>query len=262
MSADPAPPSGPSPTDLRRREILAEVLRDCGIRRSVIVTGSFRSGSSYVCTLLAQNGLTGTDKERFASFWDIGRETPEDVFRVRLTEVLATAEGGLFTTKLMWPHRNFLAQALGFGRTQSAGFAAMFPDARWIDIRRQDKIAQAISFWKAKVTNRWHVFTDEPEPEVSYDFNGIRAAFVELSAHDLLWEDFHVAARTNPWRIVYESFAQAPVPALSALLEALGPRHRHSLPPLTAATSLRRQSNAQSKVFRARFLSDLYSTGF
>ncbi len=42
--------------------------------------------------------------------------------------------------------------------------AALFGPARWIHVRRQDKISQAVSFWRAKQTGQLHVYTDKPEP--------------------------------------------------------------------------------------------------
>ncbi|MFZ1468671.1 MAG: Stf0 family sulfotransferase [Paracoccaceae bacterium] len=246
----------------RRRAIFAEAVRQADITRSVIVTGSFRAGTSFVCTMLGNNGLPGTDQERFGGFWQAGPDKPEAAFQDRVSEILSTAQHGIFTAKLMWPHRNFLAQALGFARADSAAFAAIFPDARWIDIRRRDKFSQAISFWKAKLTDRWHVYADEAEPQVTYDFKAIRAAFVELSAHDLLWQDFHDQAGTAANCIVYEDFLADVDAGLGALLAALGPDHRHNTPPLTASTRLRRQGNDQSQAIRDRFLADLYKTGF
>jgi LPS sulfotransferase NodH len=174
----------------------------------------------------------------------------------------SSATDGLFVTKIMWPHRNALAQHMGFDRAEAIELAAMFPRARWINIMRRDKVGQAISFWKAKATNKWQqVKTDQPAPDPVYDFDRIRACYVELAAHDMLWQDFHSRAGTDVRHIVYEDFLERVETDLPPLLDWLRD-HRLDTGPIKTASPLKQQRNAHSDKMRARFMEDLYHKGF
>jgi LPS sulfotransferase NodH len=243
------------------RQVFWEALQCHGVDRCVIVTGSFRAGTSFICTLLEKNGLPSVGKEKFRKYFPFRKPGTEKAFREQLGETFATAQDGLFCSKLMWPHRNYLSLALDYGRDEAAAFAQSFPDAKWINVIRRDKFAQAISFWKAKLTDRWHVHGDEAEPEVIYDFEGIRKAFVELSGHDMLWQDFHARAGTGARSITYEDFLTDVAGKLHELLGFIGD-HRLPVERLDASSPLRRQSNEQSAEFRERFIADFYCTGF
>ena len=246
-----------------RRKIFRNSVEDFSIHHCVIVTGSFRSGTSYICDCLEKNGLPNISHEKFSGFSSCRDPAQEDEFSQVLSDVVMTATEGFFFSKLMWPHRNDLALSLGYERGDSAQFAAIFPDAKWINIVRRDKIGQAISFWKAKTTNRWHIYKKDktPEPQLDYDFNGIREAYVELSAHDLLWKDFYALAGCHVFSIEYEDFLASPQENLLALLEFIGP-NRLIPPAIAFDANLKMQRNQQSEEIRERFLADFYKTGF
>lgn len=242
-------------------DLFREKLAEHRIDRCVIVTGSFRSGSSYLCQLLKANGLPKPGVEGFSKYFDTRYSAPRVPFGDLLDQTFSTTQDGLFAVKLMWPHRNNLACALGLGRQDSAEFAALFPDCRWINIVRRDKVAQAISFHKAKQSKRWHVFTKGEEPEVDYDMSSIRNALAELAIHDDLWADFHARADTRPFEVVYEDLL-ADVPSrLDELLAYLGPTHRLTDAPPVLSVRLKQQRNAQSADFTERFLDDCYAAG-
>lgn len=244
-----------------RREIFRAALKAHGVTRCVLMTGSFRAGTSFIGALLGRNGLPLIANEKFNGYFPCRAPGSEDQLRERLDASFATTKDGLFCSKIMWPHRNDLALSLGFERADSAAFAQLFPQAKWINILRRDKIGQAISFWKAKQTNRWHVFKPEEEPEVDYDFEALRAAMAELSVHDRLWRIFYRQAGVTPVEVVYEEIQQNVPEQLGRLLDFIGPDHRLASGPMVTGVQLRKQRDANSEDLRQKFLDDCFRSG-
>lgn len=246
----------------RRRAIFRDRLAHHGVDRCVIVTGSFRAGTSFVCSLLGKNGMAGIRAERFAKLAPLVRKGSDAEFSEQLDQILATTTEGLFVAKIMWPHRNALAAHLGYARDHSALLAAELPQARWVNVVRRDKLGQAISYWKAKETDQWQqVKSDTPAPDPDYDFDRIRACYVELAAHDMLWQDFHARAGTEVRHILYEDFVEtveADLPPLLGWLDG----HRLAAGPIKRDSPLKQQRNAHSDAARERFMEDLYRKGF
>lgn len=200
--------------------------------------------------------MPGLGLERFAGSWRFTTAPLGEAFGAFLSEVLAEARAGCFTSKLMWPHLARLAEAMGHGRDDAAALAALFAPAQWVQVLRADKFDQAISFWRAKNSGRWHVYAreTEPEPALDYDFFAIRDALHEIELHDRLWDDFFGQAGITPIRVTYEEIEADPVGGTACLLAALG------LPAEAPATkvALRRQRDAHSAALRDRFIADLY----
>jgi LPS sulfotransferase NodH len=159
----------------------------------------------------------------------------------------------VFATRLMWLQRNRLAHLLGFPRADSARFAAQFPDAAWLFLRRRDVHAQGISYWRAKATGRWHVLptSDEPEPTPPYDFAGIDACVRELVMHDGLWSHFFALAGIVPTTVWYEDLLSDCTP-----IERYMARFGLSLP--ETYSNLKIQGDAHSERCLARYLDDLF----
>ncbi|MET0370245.1 MAG: Stf0 family sulfotransferase [Sphingobium sp.] len=245
-----------------RRDFLSRAFLDLGIDRCVIVTGSFRAGTTLLCDLLAQNGVPSPGDEKFSHFYQMRAPSKSAAFEDAMVNILKSAVDGLFATKLMWPHRNELAACLGFDRSHARDFAKIFPGARWINVVRSDKIDQSISFWKAKKTNRWHVYADlEAEPELEFDAAGIRKAYAELSIHDDMWKLFHDEAGTSPIEIVYEDFLADMETNVDRLLNNLGAGHAPSPSGRRYKPNLLMQRNAQSERLKQQFLNYSYLTG-
>lgn len=220
------------------------------IYRCVILASTFRSGSSYVASLLHRNGLEGLGNERFNS---MVRQTPETVCE-HVLDILAPFKGALFPTKLMWPHRNAVARATGISRRESEKFAELFPETRWVFVERNDVFGQAVSMWRAKKTGRWHVYDDTPEPVPEYDFEGIDASLRELHLHNRLWMDFFSLSGIKPHRITYEELECNIETQLSALLDFLGLDRETP----SARVGLRKQRDDVSADYRERLMEDLY----
>lgn len=253
------PGSSLSPESMAaRRAVATAIWRDMfaakGVERSVLMASTFRSGSTFVASLLKQNGVPGLGKERFAESWRHIAPEPGEDFSAFLGAVLSEVSEGYFGTKLMWPHLAKLGQATGHGRTEARDFAALFGPAQWVQVCRADKFDQAISFWRAKASGRWHVYAKESEPQLDYDFAAIHAALREIELHDRLWDDFFDCAGITPIRVIYEEIEADPATKLAAVLASLGVPFEA---PKTMV-ALKRQRDELSSTLRERFLADLY----
>lgn len=229
--------------------VLAQAFARHGISRCAIMASTFRSGSSYIAKILGRNGLSGIDIERFNK---IGQTPDPAAYCDAVTEPFA---GALFPTKLMWPHRSSLGRALGLPRSQSHRLAAAFPGATWIHVARRDKFRQAISFWRAKASGRWHVEDGTCEPDIAYDFLAIDHFCRVLALQDRLWDDFFAVAGIAPIRLCYEDVAGDPG-LLAPVLAAFG------FTLTETQINLQKQSDAATEQHLDRYLTDLYRRGF
>jgi trehalose 2-sulfotransferase len=161
-----------------------------------IVCSTQRSGSTYLCRLLASTGVAGNPQEYFEARAESGSpphpgyflaglprtgagirddprptDAPEysdlrsvDGWEAHLerTFELGTTDNGVFAAKLMWnqlPDVEQHAAALPglAGLSGSALFDALFGDPRYVWMRRLDKVKQAISMWRALQTRTWRL---------------------------------------------------------------------------------------------------------
>ncbi len=244
---------------ISRYDLFKDAFRVSNAEKSVLLASTFRSGSTFVANLIKKNGLHGLNLEKYNHSWKyINVEDAE--FYESCLNISKSTTNGVFSSKIMWPHRNQLAKCLLINRKDSTEFAQAFPDCKWIYVRREDKFRQGISFWRAKKSGRWHVHKTEAEPVLKYDYQEIKACYNELIAHDALWEDFFIQASLNPFRIKYEDFQADVEGGLSALLEFMGD-HRTNRLPFSMCCELKKQSDQISGEYYERFLEDSYSLG-
>jgi LPS sulfotransferase NodH len=162
--------------------------------RAYVVCSTQRSGSTYLCNLLASTGVAGNPQEFFEAMAETGvppqarfflaglpgsgadpgdlprpYEPPEysdltlvDGWRAHLERSfrLGTTANGVFAAKLMWnqlPEMQWHATAL----PELAGLEgrelldAVFGPADYVWIRRRDKVRQSISLWRALQSGAW-----------------------------------------------------------------------------------------------------------
>ena len=146
------------------------------VTKSLLVCATPRSGSTLLCALLDGTGVAGRPQEFFERLAHSGlprqpREYFERVEDPKLLELLAptdpgtpdpgdpipqalaegTTDNGVFAAKLMWTHLLDLAERLG-RPADAALLREHFPDPRYVHVTRRDKIAQAVSLWRAVQT--------------------------------------------------------------------------------------------------------------
>ena len=229
------------------------------VTKSLLVCATPRSGSTLLCALLDGTGVAGRPQEFFERLAHSGlprqpREYFERVEDPKLLELLAptdpgapdpgdpipralaegTTENGVLAAKLMWTHLLDLAERLGakpgsplpsggLGRPADAALLREhFPDPRYVHVTRRDKIAQAVSLWRAVQTRAWRAGEVTENGNAVYHAGAIGYLAGQLSEHDDAWRTWFSANRIEPLRIVYEELAADTSGVTSEVLEHLG----------------------------------------
>jgi LPS sulfotransferase NodH len=248
-----------------------------------LVCATPRSGSTLLCETLRATSVAGRPLEHFEVLRHSGQppqpreyfagaadrsvlqllapldppdpdpEPPADWW-ARIRREGATANG-VWGGKLMWGHvPELLARARGLPEVgQDAQLDDVLDmllgdDLRLLYVTREDKIAQAVSLWRAVQTQNWRAGHRPGPGEAQYAFAGIDHLRAQLVAHDAAWNAwFHTTGR-RPHTIVYESMAADPGGVIANALAFLG------LPETAApAPATLRQGDALSEEWARRY---------
>ena len=164
-------------------------------RSSYFICGSPRSGTWLLSGLLASTRVAGNSHEYFWSETEAanrrnwGASSTEYVSRV--LEV-GTTENGVFACKLMWGYvpdfiERLESEAGGGHANHGSLVADVFPRPRFVWVRREDVVAQAVSWARAIQTGYWHHW-DVAGGEARFDFDQIDALVREASEHNEAWQ--------------------------------------------------------------------------
>lgn len=136
---------------------------------ALIICATPRSGTTLLCDLLAETGVTGTPnsfyrRESVANFASrLGVAEGPDFERRYLAAITAEGRGtsDLFSMRVMWPSVATMRDALSAvfpGQTSyAARIAAAFGTPLYLFVERRDKVAQAISRIKAEQSGLWGI---------------------------------------------------------------------------------------------------------
>jgi LPS sulfotransferase NodH len=141
-----------------------------------------------------------------------------------------TTQNGVFGAKLMWGYLGDFATLLrgiegNAGRPVPELLARSFPDLRYVQITREDKVRQAVSLWKAVQTQAWREeggAADGERPEPVFSFRAINFLIRQLTAHDASWDAYFLGLGAEPLKVTYEELAEAPDPVIRRVLEHIG----------------------------------------
>jgi trehalose 2-sulfotransferase len=162
---------------------------------------------------------------------------PSDLWRPEsydryLASVLeqGTTLNGVFGAKLMWGYLGDFADLLrgiegNAGRAVPDLLARAFPDLRYVQITRRDKVRQAVSLWKAVQTQAWRGDTEGEggaDIEPVFSFRAINFLVRQLTAHDASWEAYFLGLGVEPLKVTYEELAEAPDPVVRRVLAHVG----------------------------------------
>lgn len=235
---------------------------------SCLVCATQRSGSTLLCEILKNTHLVGYPEEYFDALKSTGvPRRPLEYFTGAIDEALlnilkdrnhpdeeqrqpppgmsfeayvnsiierSTTANGVFSTKLMWNYfPDFISKLHDIPRYHELAtpslLAAVFPDPRYIFVKRRDKLGQAVSLWKGIQTWVWRA-EDAPglngkkqaSHDLTFHFGAIDHLSQQLEQNEQAWQNFFDDHHIQPFTIVFEDFITSQEETTQAVLRFLG----------------------------------------
>jgi trehalose 2-sulfotransferase len=211
-----------------------------------LILATPRSGSTLLGQGLQASGLAGDPKEFFGHkmpYWMERWRTPAmPAYVARLSKERATPNG-VFGAKLLYRQLLHL-ESLARHEAELVELPLpeildrLFPNLHLVWVTREDKVRQAISWFKARQTGVWGQeqgrsapklgrawrLGDEPlQPgELAFDYDGIAALVRQAEAEDAAIGQFLATCGIEPFRVIYEEFTPRYEETILALLRWLG----------------------------------------
>lgn len=221
-----------------------------------LVCATQRSGSTVLCETLRATGVAGQPFEHFEHLRHSGRprQGHEYLAGVRDPGVSAllpppapaqtppaeapaawwsrivregSSANGVWGGKLMWDHvEDFTARAgrldgIGEGAGLAEVLDRLFGELRLVYVRREDTVAQAVSFWRAIQTQAWRHDTT-PHAPAAYHYGAIEHLVALVESDDAAWRRWFAEHDREPLTLVYEQLRHDVPGGVEAVLRTLG----------------------------------------
>ena len=213
--------------------------------RSLVVCAAPRSGSTWLCEMLADRGY-GTPIEYFNPLYvrylcHRWRCSTLGAYRLQLWRHRTTADGWC-AGKLLAPHfftldeRLFapLAHPANAGdaelpidpdRRRSDYLQAFFPRPTYLRLRRKDTAGQAVSYWLAQQTGVWMQWTEQDPRQIddlAYDLDAIAQSARQLERYENNWDRYFRVNAITPIEVGYEDMTADPAGTLDRITHEIG----------------------------------------
>jgi LPS sulfotransferase NodH len=152
-------------------------------------------------------------------------ETTEDWWARILAE--GSTSNGVWGGKIMWGHtEDFLARARELpgmsGADLDTALRDLLDDPALVFVTRRDKVAQAVSLWRAVQTRSWRSAEPPSGDSVIYDFTAIDHLVSQLESDERSWIQWFARTGRRPLEVTYDRLDSAPSDAVELVLRALG----------------------------------------
>jgi trehalose 2-sulfotransferase len=218
-------------------------------RLAYVLCGTPRSGSNWVCELLASTGQLGQPADYYNGAGFRARGFPDYPLApaAQAAEALARGTGANGVVGL----KMFIARAealCGFA------WAARLPAPRWVHLRRRDLLGQAISQVRADQSGRYRSTAAQRGP-ARYDRAALEAALHRIAAQDARWQVHFARLGVAALELYYEDVLAEPHAAVQRVADWIGLQEQVRADP--ARVTLAVQRDAESEAWRERFRTGL-----
>jgi LPS sulfotransferase NodH len=209
---------------------------------SYFVCATPRTGSSLLLGLLESTGVAGhpeayfraPDEVSWARQWRITMTSDGAVDYpefVRAARAVGSTPNGVFGAKVMWGTLDEVVAKLAVGFPDLAGddlalLDRAFGSLRFVFLRREDVLAQAVSWLRAEQTGTWYIGADGWAPAFDrvpvFDRDEISSLMRLIGEHNAGWERWFASVGVRPHRLRYEQLDADPVAVARGVLEFLG----------------------------------------
>jgi len=207
------------------------------------ICGDHRSGSTYLCQLLASTGVLGRPKEVFSDP-AVALEVERDPAALdRLVATLSTPNG-------VYGLKVFTQQ---FDVSMKSGWPRRLPGLRFVHLQRRDLLGQAMSFVRSIQTDQYRS-SEEARAEPAYDGAAIAGHLARLADNEARWRRYFARNGLEPLWLTYETLADDPAAAVAAVAAHVGCGEA-AVPDLDRVT-VSVQRDEASEEWRARFVAE------
>jgi trehalose 2-sulfotransferase len=198
--------------------------------RSYVICCVQRTGSWLLAHTLADTGYAGrpsdyfddAEQENHTREW--GLPDGDLTAYVRAMRKAATTPNGVLGAKLMWHDFDSLRSSVRPPPGTDPGLAFMrttFPDPQFIWLRREDKIRQGISWWRAAVTDQWGLRPDQEAEQPAPDVEQMVQLVQYAQRCEDGWQQWFAATGIQPCQVLYEDLSQDRLAVANRVLEFL-----------------------------------------
>jgi trehalose 2-sulfotransferase len=198
--------------------------------RSYVICCVQRTGSWLLAHTLADTGYAGRPSdyfdqaERDSNTRQWGLPAGDLAAYMRAVRDKATTPNGVLGSKLMWNDFDWLRSSLHPPAGTDAGLQFMrtaFPSPQFIWLRRQDKVRQGISWWRAAATNQWALRPgqepEQPAPDVEQMVQLVQ--FAQRCEDG--WRQWFTATGIQPCEVFYEELVRDRLATANAVMAFL-----------------------------------------
>jgi LPS sulfotransferase NodH len=218
---------------------------DCGY----MILATPRSGSNYLCELLASTGKLGNPLEflnmaggeRYA---DPDRP-PKPRRQLGVIRTRGATGNGIYAVKLL--PANYL-----FARRKVDLFSDL-PNLKVVRLRRRDLLGQAISLSRVRQTGQF-MSSYPSTAEATYSERGIRSCLKALLGQEAMWDDVLSEAGVQPLALDYEDVMRDPQRAVDQVAALMGVAPPVPIDPAVVMVTIQRDRSSDE--WRRRFLAD------
>jgi len=212
---------------------------------TIAIAALERSGSTLLSEYMRLTDVLGRPNE-FFSRWVMPAaypNVPESMTSwAQLAYQHGRTENGVLSVKLFPEHFQQFQKELRFSE--------WFGTPRWVWLRRNDLVGQAISFVMAQQTRAYQAMK-APIAEAQYDGVAIAHTLQLVAARDAMWAAYFARTRIEPLRLIYEDIESDALGTVRKIAEHAGVRL--NVPPLRAQPSLQKQRGKMTEEWRERF---------
>lgn len=240
---------------------------------SYFICATPRTGSSLLLGLLDSTGVCGhpqayfraPDEPLWADRWQLPRTADggyDYADYLRAARTAGSTPNGMFGAKLMWGTLDELVDKLnavhpGLGEDDVALLDQAFGHTDFIYLRREDALAQAVSWLRAEQTDTWFIGGNgeisgngRKKQHPGFDAVAIRRFLHLIEEHNTAWEAWFTSQGIQPHRVSYEDLDGDMVTTTHGILTFLGV-HAPETPVITARH--RRQADELNRQWIKRF---------
>jgi LPS sulfotransferase NodH/predicted SAM-dependent methyltransferase/carbonic anhydrase/acetyltransferase-like protein (isoleucine patch superfamily) len=241
--------------------------------KTLLIAFTMRCGSSFLCEHLRANGIGDPVEYLQYPFGVANRQFYDDLgvdygdFTGFLDALIENKSvNDIFSVKIAWDHKNAFLDAIKKIDSSIDSLEDFFPGARWLFLRRHDKVAQAISLWKAQKTGVWVAKNSsmpvKEKPE--YKFFEILDSLMHILVEDLFWERYFYERKIDPLTLYYEDYEQNVKNAVLMIARYLGVSEQLRLSEpndIASVDAIVKQRDSYSEEIYRRFKSDILQIG-